>query len=179
MRARFPIVLAAIGALVALPVHGQERGTASDTITRVLDRGARIAIINSVLNDRLRLFHQPTVIERCYLGRVVGPGGGSLAGLPPSILNSVVGSIRSVCEAQPSDPLRGDTVSIAFKQISHEAQEYIPLDRLNPRLSGLITLRLDVLNGSAQSHIEDWIMRKAADGVWAVMTVRMFGFVVY
>jgi hypothetical protein len=72
--------------------------------------------------------------------------------------------------------VRGDTVGISFLQINYESNEYIPLDRLTPRPSGMFVVRTEVAFGWASgAHIEEWVMGSAMGGL---MSLRIFGYFV-
>ena len=175
MRSHFAIACAALVVFATPAARGQRTSAAPDTITRPLDRNARAALINAVLADRWLMFAQPMLIERCYVARTLGLGAPPLDGIGVRAGIRFEGSLDGECERNPVEG-RGDSVAIAFGRIEYEASEYIPMDRMSPRVAGLMVVRLSVLSGKSRSHTEEWVMRLARPGVWVVITVRMFAF---
>ena len=164
---------------VGRPLGGQGTATERESSQPSLPRRERVDLINSVLSERAQEFGQSVLIDLCRLSEVAGSGGDVQPDLLPAYRIRVVNHNLPPCAPDQHELIPVGPVLLSFERIEFEANEFIPpAERLQPRMTGLMVVRVRVSNSGSMIHTEEWVMRRARPGVWQAVTVRLFGFVV-
>ncbi len=166
------LALAACGAIAA-PISAQGQPSVAIPVTKQV----RIDLVNSVLRDRNRLFHQPSLINGCALSEAVGaPDEDFRERIDAEFRDGVRGKPRS-CLSGFGETVEENIVVLRFYSFHPEHSEYVnPVDpHLGHRPTGMIVVRVGVARRGLESQTEEWVMIQARPSVWRVMTVRIFG----
>lgn len=149
-----------------------------DGFPYILDTTARRSVFRSVLRERKELLRGEPIIDGCSLSLAMGDTTAGQAALSAFVGDSVRGSLHDGCLTE--DTIRRDHLSelVFFRNLRFETDEFVPsLAGIVPRQSGLVVVKLIVRERSkSRTRVEEWVMREARSGVWAVETIRFFGY---
>jgi hypothetical protein len=149
-----------------------------DDFVILLDSAARRAVVESVLRERRSLLRTEGMLDGCSMGDALADSTSSEAQLGSRFGREVRGGLAGGCLTE--EVIRRDRPAevVFFRRLRFETNQLVVgHDGRVPRLSGLVVLRLIVRDGTkARSWSEDWVMREARPGFWALETVRIYGF---
>ncbi len=174
---RRPIIAAAyLAACFATAVEAQT--TRSRAF--ILDDSLRWEVVRSGLERRAEVFPAGAVIDGCSLGQTLGDSGSTQSELQRAFGGGVRGSLNGGgCPSDASILREMPREVIYFRSLKHETDEYVSLQLGGavPRQAGLVVLDIVVrIPSKSMTRVEQWVLRRARPGVWAVETIRIFGF---
>lgn len=166
-------VAALASCALALPLSAQQ-------LPRVpipVPEQVRIDLVNSVLQDRQRIFRQPVSIDGCALSKGVEVPDKDLTPRIDSSFRDRMNGKPGACAKGRDGVADPNVIVLQFTDFYPESTEYINIvdPQLGYRPDRMIVVRVGVYRWGQESHIEEWVMIQVRPSVWRVMTVRVSG----
>lgn len=169
-------------AIAALLVSFGSDARAQDAVQSeerlILDADRRQAAIRSALASRREYFLASSFLDGCSLAYSLGDSVSFEAELQRLFGPEVRGSAKDGCVSEAIITRDNPSEVVYFRRLKHERNELITTHAgVAPRQSGLIVFEIVARQRSKSvSRVEQWVLREARPGVWAVETIRIFGF---